>query len=530
MKKYIIFALVTITLSVAIASAQNYTFSNNLTVGSSGTDVANLQSWLISNGYDIPAVSSGAAAKGYFGSQTKMALINFQRAISFPAFGFFGPMTRERLNGGGNNNQNSSLRVTSPNGGETWQTGTTQYITWTNLQSAYNQTGDIKLEFAVPACAQPGQPVQCMIAVRAPLTIATNVNLDSGSYAWYLGYPGLTCIPENMASCNIPSGQYKIQICPTNTDNSNLQCDDSDNYFTITSGTTNSQTPVINGVDAPTSLIINQTGTWTVHATDPQNGMLSYSVDWGDQYLNVPQGYAAAVAPQYTQSTTFSHSYSNAGTYTVKFMIRNSVGLTAQTSSTVTVTNSNNQAGPLKITSPNGGEVWQKGTTQNITWTSPYYFRATTADLKIMQNYVCTTQVCPAIAYAPWTIATNIPINQNSYSWNVGSVMTYIPNASAGTYPVPSSPVVSAGQYTVQICETGTSNCDSSDTPFTIASASVLLRGCPSLEIYNQMPSVSAAQNQPAEYYIFDGQRHELAEFDQTWIQANCTVPTQTAY
>jgi hypothetical protein len=211
-------------------------------------------------------------------------------------------------------------------------------------------------------------------------------------------------------------------------------------------------------------------------------------------------------------------------------MIRNSVGLTAQTSSTVTVTNSNNQAGPLKITSPNGGEVWQKGTTQNITWTSPYYFRATTADLKIMQNYVCTTQVCPAIAYAPWTIATNIPINQNSYSWNVGSVMTYIPNASAGTYPVPSSPVVSAGQYTVQICETGTSNCDSSDTPFTIASASVLLRGCPSLEIYNQMPSVSAAQNQPAEYYIFDGQRHELAEFDQTWIQANCTVPTQTAY
>jgi len=470
MKKYIILALVTITLSVAIASAQSYTFSNDLIMGSSGQDVVNLQTWLISNGYDIPAVSSGAASKGYFGSQTKMALINFQRAVNFPAFGFFGPMTRERLNGGDNNNQNASLRVTSPNGGETWQTGTTQYITWTGSQSALNQTGDIKLEFQVPTCAQPGQPVNCMIAVRAPLTIATGVNLNSGSYPWAVGnyYDFSANLPNSGISAPVSDGQYKIQICPTNM-NGNAQCDDSDNYFTITSGTTNSQTPVINGVDAPTSLIINQTGTWTVRATDPQNGTLSYSVDWGDQYLNVPQGYAAAAAPQYTQSTTFTHSYSNVGTYTVKFTIRNSVGLTAQTSSTVTVTNSNNQAGPLKIISPNGGEVWQKGTTQTITWTSPYYFRATTADLKIMQNYVCTTQVCPAIAYAPWTIATNIPINQNSYSWNVGSVMTYIPNASAGTYPVPSSPIVSAGQYTVQICESGTSNCDSSDNYFTIA-------------------------------------------------------------
>jgi len=71
----------------------------------------------ISNGYDIPAVSSGAASKGYFGSQTKMALINFQRAL-ISSLWFLRAMTRERLNGGDNNNQNASLRVTSPNGGE----------------------------------------------------------------------------------------------------------------------------------------------------------------------------------------------------------------------------------------------------------------------------------------------------------------------------------------------------------------------------------------------------------------------------
>jgi peptidoglycan hydrolase-like protein with peptidoglycan-binding domain len=363
MKKYLILTLATITLSVAIVSAQNYTFSNNLTVGSSGQDVVSLQSWLISNGYDIPAVSSGAVSKGYFGSQTKMALINFQRAISFPAFGFFGPMTRERLNGGGDNNQNASLRVTSPNGGETWLKGTTKNITWTGSQSALNQTGDIKLEFAVPACAEPGQPVQCMIAVRAPLTIATGINLNSGSYAWNVGNILSNVTTACMAgeSCYqspVPAGQYKIQICPTNV-NSSTQCDDSDNYFSITSSPSNGQTPIINGVDAPTSLSINQTGTWTIHATDPQNSTLNYYVDWGDvSNCNFPRTCATpSASPQYTQNTTFTHAYSNAGVYTVTFLISNQAGLTNQTSSTVTITNSN-VASPLKIISPNGGEVW----------------------------------------------------------------------------------------------------------------------------------------------------------------------------
>ncbi len=227
--------------------------------------------------------------------------------------------------------------------------------------------------------------------------------------------------------------------------------------------------PTISGIDAPTTLNINQIGTWTIHASDPQNSYLTYSVDWGDS-SNCPVGYACqASAPNtaaFVQQTSFTHSYANTGLYTVKFTVRNVNGYTAQSSATVQVTNgisNGGGAGALRITSPNGGEILQKGTFRNITWTSPYYFAAANADLKVMQTYNCTGQICPMIAYAPYTIATNIPINQNTYAWNVGQASNY--NGVIST--------LADGQYTVQICQSGTSNCDSSDSTFTITSSTV---------------------------------------------------------
>lgn len=89
-------------LAVAtIVGAQSYTYNTNLTVGSTGPDVVALQSMLIASGYDIPAVTSGAAAKGYFGSQTKTAVMAYQAAHGIPNTGFFGPLTRASVNAGG---------------------------------------------------------------------------------------------------------------------------------------------------------------------------------------------------------------------------------------------------------------------------------------------------------------------------------------------------------------------------------------------------------------------------------------------
>ncbi|KND48349.1 MAG: Flagellar hook-length control protein FliK [Parcubacteria bacterium C7867-002] len=95
--------------------------------------------------------------------------------------------------------------------------------------------------------------------------------------------------------------------------------------------------PVIKGVTAPTVLKVNDVGTWTVMASDPENGSLSYSIDWGE--ATCPAGYvcSASSGASFSQTSSFTHSYATAGTYTVKVTVTDAAGLKAQTSSTVRV-------------------------------------------------------------------------------------------------------------------------------------------------------------------------------------------------
>ena len=64
-----------------------------LTMGSSGAEVTNLQNFLISKGFSIPA-----GATGYFGAQTQTALAAFQTANGItPAAGYYGPITAAKV-------------------------------------------------------------------------------------------------------------------------------------------------------------------------------------------------------------------------------------------------------------------------------------------------------------------------------------------------------------------------------------------------------------------------------------------------
>ena len=348
MKKHLILSVVALLAFASIASAQSYTFSNDLYVGNSGQDVAALQAWLIGAGYSIPALSSGASAKGYFGQQTKTALVSYQRAAGLPPTGFFGPMTRGRLNSG--------------------------------------QGGPI-----APPVVPPQKPA-----------------------------------PQSNA-------------------------------------------PVISGLDTPTTIAVGQMGTWSVHASDPQGSALSYSIDWGDSPA-VPAGYTATMAaPQFTQSASFTHTYSAAGTYTIRATVQDALGLTAQTSVTVLVTGGNT-ASPLRVISPNGGESWLKGTLQNIQWSAPHYYSdGVTVDIKLTRQVVCAAnQACPMIVFAPITIAMNIPISQNTYSWSVGTAFQAGPSVYNAAGASGASTDIPAGQYSVQICQTGTSLCASSNATFNL--------------------------------------------------------------
>ncbi len=78
----------------------SYSFTRDLTLGSTGSDVMQLQQFLNSHGAMV--ASSGAGAPGsestYFGARTKAALASYQAAHGIsPAAGYFGPKTRAQI-------------------------------------------------------------------------------------------------------------------------------------------------------------------------------------------------------------------------------------------------------------------------------------------------------------------------------------------------------------------------------------------------------------------------------------------------
>lgn len=51
-----------------------------------------------------------------------------------------------------------------------------------------------------------------------------------------------------------------------------------------------------------------------------------------------------------------------------------------------------------------------------------------------------------------------------------------------------------------------------------------LLQICPDEWYLNSMPSIDQKNALPAEYFIIDGERRELKEFDLDWIRNNCEI------
>lgn len=79
-----------------LSSTAGFAFTHNLTLGVRGSDVSSLQQFLIAGGF-----LKGTAPTGYFGPLTKAALGKWQASVGIsPAAGFFGPVSRERINAG----------------------------------------------------------------------------------------------------------------------------------------------------------------------------------------------------------------------------------------------------------------------------------------------------------------------------------------------------------------------------------------------------------------------------------------------
>ncbi|MDO8492633.1 MAG: peptidoglycan-binding domain-containing protein [bacterium] len=100
-------------------TASGYTFTRDLTIGSTGEDVRNLQWFLNANGFQV--ASSGAGSSGsettYFGNLTRVALGKFQASKGIaPTAGYFGPKTRAVVNGTVSTTPGTPGTPTTPSG------------------------------------------------------------------------------------------------------------------------------------------------------------------------------------------------------------------------------------------------------------------------------------------------------------------------------------------------------------------------------------------------------------------------------
>ena len=78
-----------------------FTFTMNLTVGSTGNEVMQLQKFLNGKGFTVAASGAGSVGNetAYFGSLTQAAVAKFQAANGItPTAGYFGPITRTKVN------------------------------------------------------------------------------------------------------------------------------------------------------------------------------------------------------------------------------------------------------------------------------------------------------------------------------------------------------------------------------------------------------------------------------------------------
>lgn len=126
------------------------------------------------------------------------------------------------------------------------------------------------------------------------------------------------------------------------------------------------QPPVISGVSGPTTLNQGETGTWTVQASDPEQGVLTYSVVWGDEITVYTTSSNTSRSSTYTQTATFTHSYSNVGNYNPTFTVTDNQGLSAKTSVSVNVggTTCIGEDGPLGAVVPSNTNVCCSGLIQ----------------------------------------------------------------------------------------------------------------------------------------------------------------------
>jgi hypothetical protein len=257
--------------------------------------------------------------------------------------------------------KNTDIVVTSPNGGETLQAGTTQNITWTASGTYTN----LKLEYSTNS--------------GSTWTRITSVLAVSGSYAW--------AVP------NVPSATCLIRL--TDTTNT-CKTDVSNATFTIS---------------APTRVITvtspNTAVTWYAYS--------SYNVTWTSQYLTsttVTIEYSINGGTTWNTITTSASASTRSYTWTIPNLPSSQCRVRVSETGNIGVNDISDVnftiAPPLiTVTSPDTAATYYVGNTLVVNWTNTTLSGTTVKLDYSIDNGVTWLPIVPSIN------------NTGSYTWPI---------------------------------------------------------------------------------------------------------------
>jgi len=311
--------------------------ATSLGIGSTGDQVSTLQSQLITNGFDIPAISSGVTGKGYFGTQTASALSKYRTRCK--------PVTPV---------QNSLKIVGSPAIPANIQIGQTVSLSWTAVDS-----NNDNLVWSVDYGDSTGMAGTCPANTANP-TFSTN-------HSW-----------SN-------SGTYTVKVtvsdCKGNSDSSSVS-------VTVGGSTSNGSLKIIGIPGVPANVVTGQTVSfsWTPYIpASTNNSRITWTVDWGDNtgIAGVCPTVPAQSSPVYNSQFTASHAWSSPGTYTVKATVSDCNGNSDTNTLSVTVGNGTNNQISINSITPLSAPVGTQLILTGLGLTSRYgymhvYFKSTT--------------------------------------------------------------------------------------------------------------------------------------------------------
>ncbi len=313
----------------AIGIPMCHSFTTNIRYGSDDahaghTDVSDLQNFLSDQGFfDRTYLGSG-----HFGPMTMRAVQKYQSAHGVPATGFVGQLTRASINsicGTTTPPQTSPVSIYSINPTSA-ATGDTLHI----RGFGFTSDNTVLLDGNVAA---RNVPITSSIAIAC----TTDPSCHGG-----INQTLTITIPTSIAP-NCPTGSmcpmYMRLVSPGTYPVTVQNSNGTSNSATLTiTGNSTSPSLSITGLDAPSKLIPNQVGTWTVHAqTNSASGNLHYSVVWGDEQGMMSSIMTPTSYPTTTTSANFTHQYQQTGTFTPVFTVTDDSGHSLTTSATITV-------------------------------------------------------------------------------------------------------------------------------------------------------------------------------------------------